>query len=173
VLSKQERPKPNFDDFRSVEELFPELPVPADSGPQAPPPQDVAPGQPEEQPEGYIAPPPSPADNTPRQPEEQPEGSTAPPASPANTSGRTNADFGEFFRIQRSKFGGLGAFAVRELKRGQTILVERPLLRTTHFRLMPDYHKLSDAAKKAYLSLHGGEDGDRFSRVERIKVLNS
>ena len=172
-MSKQEPPKPNFDDFGSVEELFPELPVPADSGPPAPPPRDVAPGQPEEQPEGYIAPPPSPADNTPGQPEEQPEGSTAAPPSPENNSGRAMADFGQFFKIQRSRFGGLGAFAVRELKRDQTILVERPLLRTTHFRLMPDYHKLSDAAKKAYLGLHGGEDGDRFGRVERIKLLNS
>ncbi len=94
----------------------------------------------------------------------------APPPSPASVA-RTRGE--DFFRILPSPLGGLGAFAVRELRRGQTILVERPLLRTTHFRLMPDYHDLSEATKRVYLSLHGGEDGDRFSRVERIKQLNS
>ncbi|KAK3310734.1 uncharacterized protein B0T15DRAFT_489391 [Chaetomium strumarium] len=84
----------------------------------------------------------------------------------------TKTDFEAFFRIQPSELGGLGAFAVRELKKGETILVERPLLRTTHFRLMVDYHNLSEAAKKTYLGLHGG-GGDPFNRVERIKNLNS
>jgi hypothetical protein len=95
----------------------------------------------------------------------------APPPSPADR--KTAAGFEQFFRIQPSRLGGLGAFAVRELKRGETILVEKPILRTTHFRLMPDYHSLSEEAKRVYLSLHGGEDGDPFSRVERIKSLNS
>lgn len=94
----------------------------------------------------------------------------APPPSPASVARAGGKDF---FRILPSPLGGLGAFAARELKRGQAILAERPLLRTTHFRLMPDYHDLSEAAKRAYLSLHGSEDGDPFSRVERIKQLNS
>ncbi|KAK4242700.1 hypothetical protein C8A03DRAFT_40041 [Achaetomium macrosporum] len=92
--------------------------------------------------------------------------------APSLVDRTTKAVFEEFFRIQPSRLGGLGAFAVRELKRGETILVERPLLRTTHFQLMVDYHNLSEAAKEAYLGLHGGE-GDPFNRVERIKRLNS
>ena len=92
-----------------------------------------------------------------------------PPPSPASPAKR---GFEEFFQLRPSRLGGLGAFAARELRRGETILVEPPLLRTTNFRLMPDYHKLSVAAKKAFLSLHGGE-GDPFSRVERIQRLNS
>ncbi len=92
-----------------------------------------------------------------------------PPPSPVNPAKR---DFEEFFQIRPSRLGGLGCFAAQELRRGQTILVEPPLLRTTSFRLMPDYHKLSEAAKKAFLSLHGG-DGDPYSRVERIQRLNS
>jgi hypothetical protein len=91
---------------------------------------------------------------------------------PSPTDRTKEAEFEEFFRIQPSELGGLGAFAVRELHKGETILVERPLLRTTHFRLMVDYHNLSEAAKEAYLGLHGGE-GDPFTRVERIKNLNS
>ncbi|KAK3300161.1 uncharacterized protein B0H64DRAFT_437340 [Chaetomium fimeti] len=114
-----------------------------------------------------------PADVGPEQQEEQPEGYIAMPPSPAGNVGNVAAGVEDFFKVQRSDLGGLGAFAARELLRGDTILVERPLLRTTHFRLLPDYHKLSDAAKKAYLSLHSGEDGDPFGRIEQIKVLNS
>ncbi|KAH6650977.1 hypothetical protein F5144DRAFT_70248 [Chaetomium tenue] len=114
-----------------------------------------------------------PADAGPKQPEDQPEKHTAVPPSPTDNAGTAAANFEEFFKIQRSDLGGLGAFAARDLVRGQTILVESPLLRTTHFRLLPDYHNLSEAAKKAYLSLHDGENGDQFSKVERIKVLNS
>ncbi len=94
----------------------------------------------------------------------------APPPSPASPSRR---GFEDFFEIRPSRLGGLGAFAVRDLRRNETILVERPLLRTTHFRLLPDYHNLSEAAKRAFMGLHGGEGGDPFGRVERIKQLNS
>ncbi|SPQ17985.1 8e852461-1050-4617-8c6d-adac577fffc6 [Thermothielavioides terrestris] len=42
------------------------------------------------------------------------------------------------------------------------------------FRIQPSrLGGLSEEAKRVYLSLHGGEDGDPFSRVERIKSLNS
>lgn len=95
-----------------------------------------------------------------------------PPPPPPSPEPAARASFEEFFDIRPSRLGGLGAFAVRELRRGQTILVERPLLRTTHFRLLPDFHKLSETAREAFLSLHSGE-GDRFSKVERIKKLNS
>ena len=113
------------------------------------------------------------ADADPKQQEGQPEEDTAVPPSATANAEKEAADFEAFFKVQRSNLGGLGAFATRDLTRGQIILEERPLLRTTHFRLLPDYHNLSDAAKKAYLSLHDGENGDQFSKVERIKVLNS
>ncbi len=121
------------------------------AGTQSPPENGGTSGQEEEDPldQGNCPPPPPPS-----------------PVSPAKKG------FEEFFQIRPSRLGGLGCFAARELRRGQTILVEPPLLRTTNFRLMPDYHKLSEAAKKAFLSLHGG-DGDPFSRVERIQRLNS
>lgn len=91
----------------------------------------------------------------------------APPSSPARTA------FGGFFEIRPSKLGGFGAFAVRALKKGETILVEKPLLWTTHFRLMRDFNNLSESGKAAYLGLHGGEGGDPFNRVERIKNKNA
>jgi hypothetical protein len=114
-----------------------------------------------------------PLDDSSDEQEESTTGTIAPPPSPAGSTHFSSADPEDFFQIQPSELGGLGAFAVRELHRGETILVERPLLRTTHFQLMLDYYNLSDAAKQAYLSLHGTDDGDRFSRIERIKQLNA
>ncbi|KAK4105652.1 hypothetical protein N658DRAFT_556086 [Parathielavia hyrcaniae] len=110
---------------------------------------------------------------TPRPVKDKDDCPHTPPPSPAIPAQDSKTTFEEFFKIQPSKLGGLGAFTVRELKKGEVILVERPLLRTTHFRLMLDYANLSDAKKKAYLSLHGAEDGDRFSRVERIQKFNA
>lgn len=115
----------------------------------------------------------TPPNDSPRQQEDNIQRYLTPPPSPspANISG-TTVQSEDFFTIQPSKLGGLGVFATRDLKKGQIILVERPLLRTTHFRLMSDYSDLSDNEKKMYLSLHGA-DGDPFSRVRRIKQLNS
>ncbi|KAH6634195.1 hypothetical protein B0J18DRAFT_415518 [Chaetomium sp. MPI-SDFR-AT-0129] len=93
---------------------------------------------------------------------------TPPPALEDNNADTT----GSPFRIGRSHLGGLGIFATRELKRDETVWEEAPLLRTTHGSLMMDYSNLSDAAKKAYMSLRGAEGEDRFTRVEMIKQLN-
>jgi hypothetical protein len=104
-------------------------------------------------------------------------GSIAPPSSPALSTATlqptTTPEPKDFFTIQPSRTGGLGAFAARELKPGETILIEKPLLSTTHFQLMLDYYDLPPEAQQIYLSLHGAEDGDPFSRVERIKQLNA
>lgn len=159
-LAKQETPREDEDngDLGPAELLEPVVTgTPGSTGAAPPRPSGDA-GQQDEAPEG----------GDPRDREDYPP---APPPSPVGR--RTAAGFEEFFRIQPSRLGGLGVFAARELRRGQIILAERPLLRTTHFRLMPDYHNLADAAKRAYLALYGGEGGDRFSRVERIKRLNS
>ncbi|KAK4157777.1 hypothetical protein C8A00DRAFT_29314 [Chaetomidium leptoderma] len=165
VLSGQEAPRPDLqedggDKGRAPAELI-ELtePIATGGGGNGTPPPIESSGEQEEAAEEWD----------PRDREDYP---IAPPPSPASTRRRL-ARFEEFFTIRRSALGGLGAFAARELKRGQTILVESPLLRTTHFQILPDYYNLSKAAKKAYLSLHGAENGDPFSRVERIKTLNS
>lgn len=97
-------------------------------------------------------------------PRERDDHPRAPPPSPARSAA---------FEIRPSKLGGLGAFAVRTLKKGETVLVEKPLLWTTHFRLMRDFNNLSESGKAAYLGLHGGEGGNPFNRVERIKTRNA
>lgn len=98
----------------------------------------------------------------------QPDRPDSPSSSLENSPGATDSPF----RIGNSHLGGLGIFATRELKRDEIVWKEAPLLRTTHTSLMMDYSNLSDAAKKAYLSLRGAEGEDRFTRVEMIKQLN-
>ncbi|KAL2017648.1 hypothetical protein VTK56DRAFT_1862 [Thermocarpiscus australiensis] len=93
--------------------------------------------------------------------------------TPVDTSGDARFPFENFFMIQPSKLGGLGAFAVRDLKKHETVLLENPLLTTNHFHLIRDFFNLSHAAKAAYLSLHDGEGGDPFSKIERIMKRNS
>ncbi|KAL1837467.1 hypothetical protein VTJ49DRAFT_3747 [Mycothermus thermophilus] len=79
----------------------------------------------------------------------------------------------EYFVVRRSSLAGLGAFAARDLRCGETILVEQPLLLTTHFSLLLDYYTLSEEARQEYLSLHGAEDGDSLTRIERIGRYNA
>ena len=105
----------------------------------------------------------------PRDQEDLPGG---PPPSPASGHSNSQHHFEGFFRIRESKLGGLGAFAARDLKKGETILVEKPLVWTTHFGLMRAFNSLSEAKQAEYLSLHAGE-GEPYNLVERIKNLNS
>jgi len=63
----------------------------------------------------------------------------------------------DFFEIRKSARGGLGAFAVRDLKRGDIILAERPLLTSTSGNLVKDYYdQLSSHDKRVFLGLAGG-----------------
>lgn len=105
----------------------------------------------------------------PRDQEDLPSG---PPPSPASGHSNSQHHFEGFFQIRESKLGGLGAFAARDLKKGETILVEKPLVWTTHFGLMRTFNNLSEAKQTEYLSLHAGE-GEPYNLVERIKNLNS
>ncbi|KAL2260016.1 hypothetical protein VTK26DRAFT_6115 [Humicola hyalothermophila] len=93
-------------------------------------------------------------------------------AASTNVHGNPGRLFEDMIQVRPSKIGGLGVFAVRDLKKNEIILVEKPLLRTTHSSFMRDFDKLTESRKAEYLSLHGTE-GEPSNRVERIKNLNS
>ncbi|KAK3694915.1 hypothetical protein B0T22DRAFT_437962 [Podospora appendiculata] len=75
------------------------------------------------------------------------------------------------FEIRPSPLGGLGAFAARDLKAGELILVEQPLLRTTTFDLLRSFRELDDEAKEVYMGLHSVPFGT--NAVENIKQANA
>ncbi|KAK4170368.1 hypothetical protein QBC43DRAFT_197754, partial [Cladorrhinum sp. PSN259] len=79
----------------------------------------------------------------------------------------------EFFKIRPSKKGGLGAFAVRDLKAEEIILVEKPMLRTSPFFLRRDLAELPVEQKLYYMTLAHDPKLDQFAKVEDIWQKNS
>lgn len=77
----------------------------------------------------------------------------------------------QFIEIRKSPVGGFGIFAVKDLKRGDIILVERPILKTSSFSLMDDFRALDDETKEIFMSLHAVEDNNT-NEIERIKRAN-
>lgn len=77
----------------------------------------------------------------------------------------------QFFEIRESPVGGFGIFALRDLKRGEVILVEEPMLKTSSFSLMDDFRALDEESKQIYMSLHAFEDNNT-NEIERIKRAN-
>lgn len=95
-------------------------------------------------------------------------------AAPSAAQTRTSVVFAnDHFVVQPSALGGLGAFAARDLRQGETILVEEPLLVADSFGFMEAYYALSEEAKRAYLSLHGADEANPFTQVEAIMRYNS
>ncbi|KAK0734196.1 hypothetical protein B0T26DRAFT_670524 [Lasiosphaeria miniovina] len=74
----------------------------------------------------------------------------------------------DFFEIRPSPLGGLGAFAVRDLKHGETILIEQPILCTTHFSFGSDFYKLSEDDRAAILALHSPDGPDGIDGIVRV-----
>lgn len=77
------------------------------------------------------------------------------------------------FAIQPSPLGGLGCFALRDICRGDRLLVERPLLRTNLLHLFHELEHLSTAHRKQYDALHAWHPDPRASRAEQIWTTNT
>lgn len=92
-------------------------------------------------------------------------------SSQTRQSSDTSSHFSnEFFEIRRSGLSGVGAFAVRDLKKGQKILTEPVLLKADAFSVYDEYDKLTAAQKKAYNSLfsHCPEHATELERIRDI-----
>ncbi|OAA62816.1 DUF1772 domain containing protein [Niveomyces insectorum RCEF 264] len=77
------------------------------------------------------------------------------------------------FAIRPSPLGGLGSFALRDLERGEHILVERPLLRTDSFHLTRELDRLTPAQRAMFFALHGYHPDRNASEIERIWTANT
>ncbi|KAK3388892.1 hypothetical protein B0T20DRAFT_456903 [Sordaria brevicollis] len=62
--------------------------------------------------------------------------------------------YSENFQVCISKYGGFGTFATRDLKLGEVILVEKPLLRTSRVDFHTNFLKLSKKAQEAIMQLY-------------------
>lgn len=58
------------------------------------------------------------------------------------------------FEVRHSQIAGLGAFAIKDLVRGDIILREKPLFISDNMRLYEDFSSIDQQAKTVALSLH-------------------
>ena len=65
----------------------------------------------------------------------------------------------------------MGIFAVKGLKRGDIILVERPILKTNSSSLAQDVSSLDEQTKQIYMDLYAAEDGN-INKIEGIRRAN-
>ncbi|KAL0465390.1 hypothetical protein QR685DRAFT_508115 [Neurospora intermedia] len=83
------------------------------------------------------------------------------------------------FQVRLSRYGGFGTFATRDLKMGEVILIEKPLLRTPRDGFYTEFLKLSkeDQAKFMQLYTPPGEytslDGSDCNHIRAILKANS
>ncbi|KAM7193576.1 hypothetical protein V8F20_008349 [Naviculisporaceae sp. PSN 640] len=95
-----------------------------------------------------------------------------PTSIPRDPSGNIIYNYQSYFEIKKSPVGGLGAFAVRDLFKGDIILMEAPILRTTGLGLFQDFRALDKDTQQIYLSLHAVE-AQGVHKIERIRRANA
>ena len=79
----------------------------------------------------------------------------------------------DMFAIRPSALGGMGCFALRDIYRGDHLLVERPLLRTNLLHLFHELERLTPAQRAQYDALHAWHPDPRASRAEQIWTANT
>ncbi|KJR79846.1 uncharacterized protein SPSK_00023 [Sporothrix schenckii 1099-18] len=77
------------------------------------------------------------------------------------------------FEVRPSALGGLGCFAMRDIFRGEHLLVERPLVRTNMMHLIQELARLSTADRAQFDALTGHHPDPRASRDEQIWTANT
>lgn len=83
------------------------------------------------------------------------------------------------FQACLSKHGGFGTFATRDLKMGEVILIEKPLLRTSREDFHNNFLKLSKEDQEAFMQLYTPPgnyqtlDGTDINHIRAIVAANS
>ncbi|KAK3942790.1 hypothetical protein QBC46DRAFT_255804 [Diplogelasinospora grovesii] len=90
----------------------------------------------------------------------------------ANCS-RAGTGWTQFFQVRPSPIGGLGAFAVKDLRPGDVILTESPLLRTTYGSVLPDFYRLTRSDQDMYLTLSGYPSSEGKDEIMNIARANA
>lgn len=78
-----------------------------------------------------------------------------------------------YYEIRPSAKGGFGAFAVRDIKKDQLILLEKPFLRSTPFIVLRDVYDLPREAKELFMNLAHDPNVDKWTLVDHIRQRNA
>lgn len=80
----------------------------------------------------------------------------------------------EFYEVKRSDIAGYGAFALRKLVKGQTILIEKSLFHADNYSLRDEINKLAPDLRRAFerMPSHGvkGDAGRHETRAAIFKT---
>jgi hypothetical protein len=100
---------------------------------------------------------------------ENPEHTTMEPAGlPLTPSPTTDVLFqNDYFIVKRSLIAGWGAFAAKDLKFEDNILVERPLFTADNNTLYKEFDKLDQASQEIALGLHANS----YCKFQNIKAV--
>ncbi|PVH89506.1 SET domain-containing protein [Cadophora sp. DSE1049] len=71
---------------------------------------------------------------------------------PSNTQALFSS---EYFEVRRSKKGGYGAFATKDIETETIIMVEKPLFRANFMEVFVELEKLTREQRREYRTLHG------------------
>ncbi|KAL2061406.1 hypothetical protein VTL71DRAFT_7679 [Oculimacula yallundae] len=79
-------------------------------------------------------------------------------STPTSTFSDSSAQplfFTEYFDVRRSKKGGYGAFATKDVEKGTIVMTEKPLFRASFMEVFFELEKLTKAQRQEYKTLHG------------------
>ncbi|KAL7620419.1 hypothetical protein AAE478_009414 [Parahypoxylon ruwenzoriense] len=79
----------------------------------------------------------------------------------------------EFFEVKASPLGGNGAFARRDLKEGEMILVEKPTLQASFWTLYEELDKLAPGVRASFDRMHAHKRNPEMDRRHAIMLTNS
>lgn len=94
------------------------------------------------------------------------------PPTPDQHSPPLKNFFNEYFEVKESPIAGLGAFAVKDIARGEHILFETPLIVTSAAELLRDVSGLCETGKRIFYSLHGHSKKENAVTEEKIATAN-
>ena len=99
--------------------------------------------------------------------------SPIPPETPTPVAKPVSRVVNEYFEIRPSPRGGLGSFALKDLKYGEHILLEYPLILTCYETLARDFDALDERRQAALLSLHPYHPDQRTAILGQIWNANA
>ncbi|KAI1657799.1 hypothetical protein F4813DRAFT_359630 [Daldinia decipiens] len=79
----------------------------------------------------------------------------------------------QYFEVKKSRLGGYGAFAKTDLRQGQLILAERPILTASPVTLYQDLELLAPELRAAFYRMHGHKRSPDHDKRQAIFLTNA
>ncbi|KAI8961985.1 hypothetical protein F5Y11DRAFT_324291 [Daldinia sp. FL1419] len=79
----------------------------------------------------------------------------------------------QYFEVKKSRLGGNGAFAKMDLKKGQLILAELPIITATPMTLYRDIESLAPEIRGAFYRMHGHQRSPQHDMRQAICLTNA